>query len=374
MASISLQNVTKVFDRHITAIRDLTLEARDGELMVIVGPSGCGKTTLLRLVAGLESPTSGSIRLAERMINDVPPRQRDVAMVFQDGALYPHMSVYDNLAFALRMRKLPAGQVKGRVDAAAAMLGIADLLDRRPAALSGGQRQRVALGRAIVREPAVFLFDEPLNGLDASLRLAMRAEIKAVHQRLRATMLYVTHDQSEAMALGERLCVLRRGRVQQVGPPGEIYHRPVNRFIAGFFGSPAMNLLAARLGFDRGTCFAQFPTGRIRLPAVFSPCLGEHEGRPVLVGIRPHDLSLEPLSGQSDDVLRGRVSLVEPLGSRTDVHLVLVSGEPCVVSSPTSHRVEVGDEVGMRIDVERVHLFESAEPGRNLLLSATRGD
>jgi len=359
MASIALQNVTKVFGHRTTAVSDLTLDVSDGELLVIVGPSGCGKTTILRLIAGLESPTSGAIRIGDRSVNDVSPKDRDVAMVFQDGVLYPHMTVSDNLAFPLRMRGQRRAEVNRRVAEVIGMLGIADLAERRPAVLSGGQRQRIALGRAIVREPAVFLFDEPLSSLDVALRLTLREEIKALHQRLRATMLYVTHDQSEAMALGERVCVLRDGQIQQVGRPTEVYDRPANRFVAGFFGAPPMNFLTGRLRWENGTGFVDVATAQVPMTgSLSSHVAGPKEGT-ILVGVRPHDLSLEPLPQQSEVALSGRVNLLEPFGSRTDVHVALPSGEKCIVSAPPRIQLKIGAEVHVSVDPEKLHLFRS---------------
>ncbi len=371
MASISLRNVTKIFDRNVTAVCDLSLEVRDGELMVLVGPSGCGKTTTLALIAGLERPTSGEIRIADRVVTTLSPRQRDVAMVFQDGALYPQMSVYDNLAFALRMRGLPLPEVAHRVKAAAEMLGIADLMDRKPAALSGGQRQRVALGRAIVREPAAFLLDEPLTGLDTGLRLAMRHEIKSLQQRLRITTLYVTHDQSEAMALAERMCVLRGGCMQQVDPPNEIYARPANRFVAGFFGTPAMNFLTGRLQSQDGALVLDCKGQTLHVPSRLHPFLRDYRQETIVAGVRPHDMSLEPSAGRADDILGGRVVLVEPVGSQANVHVDLACGQPCVVTVPPRTHVSVGDEVRVYIHPDDVQLFEDDETGRNIACHST---
>ena len=371
MASVSLRNVTKIFDRCITAVRDLSLEVRDGELMVLVGPSGCGKTTTLSLIAGLENPTSGEIRIADRTVNPLPPRQRDVAMVFQDGALYPHMSVYENLAFALRMRGVHGPEVERRIEAAGQMLGISDLMSRKPAGLSGGQRQRVALGRAIVREPAAFLLDEPLTGLDAGLRLAMRREIKSLHQRLRISTLYVTHDQSEAMALAERMCVLRAGQVEQVGPPEEIYSRPATRFVAGFFGTPAMNFLTGCIRRQDGTPIIHLNGQRLRVPSHLYAYLRDYQGQTIVVGVRPHDLSLELAAGGASDALGGRVVLVEPLGSQTNVHVHLTCGQPCVVVTAPRTSVKTGDEVQVYVDPDRLQLFEDNEAGRNLTCHTT---
>jgi multiple sugar transport system ATP-binding protein len=363
MASIAMQNVTKVFDRRTTAISNFTLDVRDGEFMVLVGPSGCGKTTILRLIAGLDSPTVGEIRIADRTANGVPPRDRDVAMVFQDGVLYPHMNVYANLAFPLRMRGQRRAEVRRRVDAVVEMLGLADLVDRKPAALSGGQRQRVALGRAVVREPAVFLFDEPLSSLDPALRLAMREEIKALHRKLHTTMLYVTHDQSEAMALGERVCVLREGQIQQVGGPTEVYDRPANRFVAAFLGSPPMNFLTGCIRFENGVGFVDLADARVPLPGSLSSHLAECGDKTVLVGVRPHDLSLEPSPQQRINALPGRVSLLEPFGSRTDVHVMLFSGEKCIISLPPHIQLRLDEEVRVYVDSDKLHLFECGGSG-----------
>jgi len=373
MASIALRDVTKVFDRRITAVCDVTLDVRGGEFLAIVGPSGCGKTTILRLIAGLETPTSGEVRIADRVVNQASPRDRNIAMVFQEGLLYPHLSVRDNLAFPLRVRRQPEPEVTRRVDAVIDMLGMRDLADRKPANLSGGQRQRVALGRAVVREPAAFLFDEPLSSLDAGLRQALRREIKTLHQRLGTTMLYVTHDQSEAMALGERICVLRDGRVQQVGSPGEVYDRPVNRFVAGFFGTPPMNFLTGRIRYESGTDFIDLESGSIELPAsVGSPPPG-HRDKSVVVGLRPHDLALEPSSGQGDNRLCGHVTLIEPLGSRTDVHVCLRSGETCIVCASSQSQVKAGDEVVLNILSKRPCLFEADAAGLDIISQTMSG-
>ncbi len=367
MASISLRDVTKVFDRRVTAVSHLDLDVPDGEFLVLVGPSGCGKTTILRLVAGLEQPTAGEIRIRDRVVNDLPPRARDVAMVFQDGSLYPHLSIYDNLAFPLRMRRQKPAEVQRRVRGVVDLLGLADLLGRKPAALSGGQRQRVALGRAVVREPAVFLFDEPLSSLDAALRLTIRAEIQALHCRRRTTTLYVTHDQSEAMALGERVCVLRAGQLQQVGRPAEVYDHPANRFVAGFFGTLPMNFLPARVRPEGNALSLDLEGHRIIPPSVPPAPWAGYAGRTVVAGIRPHDMSLEPAPGRQEGALSGRVVLLEHLGSRLDVHVELMPGARCIVSIAPQARVHIGDEVCVYINPEKLHLFESDEPGRRIV-------
>ncbi|MHC4520499.1 MAG: ABC transporter ATP-binding protein, partial [Planctomycetota bacterium] len=316
MASVALQYVTKVFDHHVVAVSNLTLDVQDGRFTVLVGPSGCGKTTTLRLIAGLETPTEGEIHIGGKMVAARPAQDRDVAMVFQDSGLYPHMDVYGNMAFALRMQKQPQGEVRQRVRAAAEMLGISDLLRRKPAALSGGQRRRVALGRAIVRKPAVFLFDEPLSHLDAQLQLELRSELKELHRRLGTTTLYVTHDQAEAMALGQRICVLREGRLQQTGSPDEIYDHPANRFVAGFFGTPPMNFLDAQVQRRDGSVFLAVGDERIALSERLSASLAQDVGRTVQIGVRPHDLSLQPPSERKGGDLPGAVTTIETLGSR----------------------------------------------------------
>ena len=301
--------------------------------MVLVGPSGCGKSTVLRMIAGLETPTAGHLRIGGRDVTELPPQERDIAMVFQSYALYPHMSVRDNMAFGLRMRKIPADQIPERVDAAARILGLESVLDRRPAQLSGGQRQRVALGRAIVREPKVFLFDEPLSNLDAKLRVETRAELARLHRRLKTTVVYVTHDQEEAMTLGTRVTVLRAGVLQQVASPMELYRRPVNQFVAGFVGSPEMNFL----------------------PGHLSP----HAPRPDLVlGVRPHDVAIRP-AGDGD--LQAVVDVVEPLGSELIVYLKLdQNGEVLVVRTVTPPDLEIEPDtvVGLRLDPGRLHWFD----------------
>ena len=372
MASISIQHVTKVFDRCVTAVSDLMLEVPDGQFMVLVGPSGCGKTTTLRLTAGLERPDSGQIRIGDQIVNNVPPIDRDVAMVFQDGALYPHMDVYGNLAFALKMAQHAQAEIDRRVTAVAEMLGLGDVLTRKPATLSGGQRRRVALGRAIVRKPAVFLFDEPLTNLDVGLRLAMRAELKALHQRLGTTTLYVTHDQAEAMALGEKIAVLCCGQIQQVGSPSDIYDRPANRFVAGFFGTPPMNLLAGRVLRLNGDSVGLKVAGeRVRMPDRLQSRLAGYVGQKVHLGVRPHDVSLTSAPREEGRILfSGTVAALEPLGSQTDVHVALPSGQRCIVAAGTDASVCVGDDVRLEPDPDKLHLFENGPHGRNIITTA----
>jgi multiple sugar transport system ATP-binding protein len=326
MAEIVLEQLSKVFADGTEAVSSLDLEITDGEFMVLVGPSGCGKTTALRMVAGLEAITSGKVRIGERIVNDLPPKERDVAMVFQNYALYPHMTVYENMAFALKVRKATKAETDRRVREAAGILGLTDLLERRPKALSGGQRQRVAMGRAIVREPLAFLMDEPLSNLDAKLRVQMRAEIARIQQRLGTTTMYVTHDQTEAMTMGSRVAVMKKGQLQQVAVPQLLYDEPVNLFVAGFIGSPAMNMVQARLRRDGDVVAAVFAGHELPLdPALLAarPGIAAHEGRDVILGIRPEDLedaAVKP-DAPADRRLRAPVELREDLGSEVLLHL-----------------------------------------------------
>jgi multiple sugar transport system ATP-binding protein len=354
VASIALNRVSKTYPNGQVAARDLALEIADGELLVLLGPSGCGKSTVLRLIAGLETPTSGQILIDGRDVTLVPPQQRDLAMVFQSYALYPHKTVRENLAFGLRVRHVDAAQVDARVRATAATLGIEELLDRKPAQLSGGQRQRVALGRAIVREPRAFLLDEPLSNLDPLRRVVTRAELALLHRRLDTTMVYVTHDQEEAMTLGTRVAVMRDGILEQVAPGLDVFLRPANVFVAGFVGSPAMNLW-------RCSC-ARLDAGlRIVSPAfsIEAEGLGSTvpDGGDVWVGIRPHDVDLVP-SGEGDGA--GRADIVERLGSTTVVHLSIqgMPDEFVRVVVPPDVWIEVGDQASFRLRRDRLHVFD----------------
>lgn len=332
MAEVRFENVRKVYSRgDAPAVEGFSLEVRDGEFLVLVGPSGCGKSTSLRMVAGLESPTSGRIFIGGRDVTGLPPKDRDIAMVFQNYALYPHMTVEENLSFGLKLRRVPKDEIARRVESAAETLGLKPYLKRLPKALSGGQRQRVALGRAIVREPAVFLFDEPLSNLDAKMRVEMRAEIIRLHNALGATMIYVTHDQTEAMTMGERIVVMSAGRIQQVAPPLEVYERPANTFVAGFIGTPPMNL---------------FPAGTIDPDHV--------------VGVRPEHVRLMPPCDAPDekDALAATVDFVEPLGSETLVHVVLEdSRHPAIVRVPGFSSVRAGDRAVIVPDLARAVVF-----------------
>ena len=323
MPGVELRGVGKRYGSGSYAVRDVSLDVAEREFLVLVGPSGCGKSTLLRMVAGLEEVTEGDITIGGRRVNDVAPRDRDVAMVFQNYALYPHMTVYGNLAFGLQLRKLPKPEIQKRVETAAAVLGLEKYLERQPRELSGGERQRVALGRAMVREPKVFLFDEPLSNLDARLRVEMRAEIRRLHRRVQATMIYVTHDQVEAMTMGDRIAVLSAGELQQCADPRTLYERPANRFVAGFIGTPPVNLLEATVAADgRGVVVAgaTLPVGAAQAAALAARAPAGGPGTPVTIGVRPEHLS----HGASG--LPARVEMVEPLGSETLVHWMSDAG------------------------------------------------
>jgi multiple sugar transport system ATP-binding protein len=326
VADIQFVHIGKVYDGDVTAVRDLNLDVAEGEFMVLVGPSGCGKTTALRMIAGLEEITSGEIRIGGKVVNDLAPRDRDIAMVFQNYALYPHKSVYENLAFGLRMRKVPKDEQKRRVEEIARILGLGDLLQRRPAQLSGGQRQRVAMGRAIVREPKAFLMDEPLSNLDAKLRVQMRAEIARIQQALKVTTVYVTHDQVEAMTMGHRVAVMRDGELQQVDTPQRLYDAPANLFVASFVGSPPMNLFEAVVERDNGRLVCKVGDTELELLADIAAeraSLANYAGRRVAVGIRPEDV--REASGWDGARLRGRILLVESLGSEQLVHIEIAA-------------------------------------------------
>jgi multiple sugar transport system ATP-binding protein len=364
MATVTFDHVWKRFGE-VAAVADLSLEIGDGEFMVLVGPSGCGKTTSLRMIAGLEEITEGILRIGDRVVNDVAPKDRNIAMVFQSYALYPHMSVRDNLAFALKLGKVPKPEIEQRINEAAGMLELEKLLDRKPKELSGGQRQRVALGRAIVREPAVFLMDEPLSNLDAKLRVQTRAQIARLHQRLGTTMVYVTHDQVEAMTMGERIAVMNEGLLQQVGSPQELYEHPVNRFVAGFIGSPAMNFVEVAVRAAEATQLGEGPIG-FPVPARYRAALGSAGGR-VVAGFRPEHLELGDIAGPVATI-EGTADVVEYLGNEELLH-VRVDSLEIVAIVDSAFRVRPGDTVALRLPVEKLHLF-STETGDSLAKSA----
>ncbi|MFB3739386.1 MAG: ABC transporter ATP-binding protein [Candidatus Velamenicoccus archaeovorus] len=356
MAEIVLDDVSKVYPGGTTAVSDLDLDIADGEFIVLVGPSGCGKTTALRMVAGLESITEGTIRIGDRVVNTVPPKERDIAMVFQNYALYPHMSVYDNMAFGLKLRKLPKEEIDRRVREAASILGLAEFLPRKPKALSGGQRQRVAMGRAIVREPKAFLMDEPLSNLDAKLRVQMRSEISRIQDELGVTTIYVTHDQTEAMTMGDRVAVIRKGVLQQVDTPQYLYDHPGNLFVAGFIGSPAMNLVEATLSSSDGGAVAEFGGVRLAIPPeVLSarPDLRGYQGKRVILGIRPEDMEDASLvsDAPADRRIRSTVVLREALGADVLAHFTVPA--PAVMTEDVR---ELAHDVG-------VEAVQAAEAG-----------
>jgi len=358
MASVTYRSVYKHFGE-VTAVADLTLEVADKEFVVFVGPSGCGKTTSLRMLAGLEEISEGEILIGDRVVNDVPPKDRDIAMVFQSYALYPHMSVYDNMAFGLKLRKTPKAEIDRRVKEAAEILGLEGLLDRKPKALSGGQRQRVAVGRAIVREPAVFLMDEPLSNLDAKLRVSARAEISKLHKRLGATFIYVTHDQVEAMTMGDRIVVLNDGILQQVDTPLNLYQSPANVFVAGFIGSPSMNFFDATLVGEEGKLFIDTGDFRVEVPANGNSAYGDYVGKEVIFGIRPehiHSPDFAPPNIAKAPV-EGVVEVVELLGH--ELHLYLNSGRHSFVATvDTRVPMHMGNRLSLVMDMGHIHLFD----------------
>jgi multiple sugar transport system ATP-binding protein len=360
MAQVSLRNVVKAFEGNVVAVKGIDLEIADTEFVVLVGPSGCGKSTVLRMIAGLEEITSGEIRIDDKVVNDVPPRDRDIAMVFQNYALYPHMSVFDNMAFGLKLRKFPRDDIKRRVDDAAQMLDIQTLLERKPKALSGGQRQRVAMGRAIVRNPKVFLFDEPLSNLDAKLRVQMRTEIRRVHQAIPTTTVYVTHDQIEAMTLADRVIVMNAGLIEQVGPPQELYHHPSTRFVAGFIGSPGMNFLPVRLLDDAGLRL-QLATGlKLPVPPQFVERYAPYKGKSLTLGLRPEHLT-ETTEAERQNVVRidAEVDVVEHMGMETLVHFFLDGVPVCARVDPATPAV-AREILPLAADLNNMHLIDDS--------------
>jgi multiple sugar transport system ATP-binding protein len=359
MASVTYQNVYKKFGE-MTAVENLNIHVDDKEFLVLVGPSGCGKTTALRLLAGLEEITSGEIKIGDRVVNDVAPKDRDIAMVFQSYALYPHLSIYDNMAFGLKLRKTPKEEIKRRVSEAADVLGIQDLLQRKPRQLSGGQRQRVAVGRAIVREPKVFLFDEPLSNLDAKLRVAMRAEISKLHQRLQTTFIYVTHDQVEAMTMATRIAVINKGKLQQIDSPQNLYDKPGNLFVAGFIGSPAMNFFQGKLCKDQGSLAVDAGDFIVHIPAKKAGPYEKHLDKRITFGIRPeniHDADFVPPNIDIEHV-NVKVDVTELMGN--EIFLYLVSGKNIFVArvDPRSG-LRVGQQAKVAFDMDNFHIFDA---------------
>jgi len=360
MAEVILRNVSKVFSGNIQAVHKLNLEIKDKEFLVLVGPSGCGKSTTLRMIAGLEDVTEGEVFIGGRLVNSVPPKDRNIAMVFQNYALYPHMSVYDNMAFGLKLRKFPKSEIDARVKEAAEILDIVELLDRKPKALSGGQRQRVAVGRAIVRKPLVFLFDEPLSNLDAKLRVQMRAEISKLHTRLQTTMIYVTHDQVEAMTMGTRIVVLKDGFVQQVADPIRLYDNPVNKFVAGFIGSPPMNFIEGEIITKDNSLYFNEGTFQVKINEEMYDRLKDYRNKKVCFGIRPEDIhdKLFIPEAPKEATVQATVEVVEPMGSKTILYLN--TGKSSFTAEIGSkEQPEVNQEVELVFDMSKVHFFDN---------------
>lgn len=361
MANVTLKNVYKVYDGGVTAVTDFNLEIQDKEFIILVGPSGCGKSTTLRMIAGLEDITKGEIYIGNTLANDIPPKDRDIAMVFQNYALYPHMTVYDNMAFGLKLHKIPKDEIKRRVEEAARILDISHLLDRKPKALSGGQRQRVALGRAIVRNPKVFLLDEPLSNLDAKLRAQMRTEISKLHKRLGTTFIYVTHDQTEAMTMGDRIVVMKDGFVQQVDTPQNLYDTPVNQFVAGFMGSPQMNFIDGEIDKDGSEYVFRFSQYSVKIPKEKDKddVLSKYAGKKATLGIRPENVHDEPefLEKMPGGIIETDVEVTELMGSETYLYLNC-DGNAITARVHPSTTAQTGDRIKVAFDLSKMHLFD----------------
>ena len=359
MAKVLLENVYKIYPGGVVAVNDANLEIDDQEFVVLVGPSGCGKSTTLRMVAGLEEISKGSIYIDGRKVNDVPPKNRDIAMVFQNYALYPHMSVYKNMAFGLKLRRYPKAEIESRVKEAAEILGINHLLERKPKELSGGQRQRVAVGRAIVRKPKAFLFDEPLSNLDAKMRVQMRTEISKLHTRLSSTMIYVTHDQVEAMTMGDRIVVMKDGFIQQVATPLDLYNNPANQFVAGFIGSPPMNFFTGTVEQKSGTIYFNEGNFSVRVEEFQAAKLSSHAGQKVVFGIRPEDITdtLYVTNPNPEHKIKARVEVVEPMGA--EVYLYLNTGRHSFIARVgASDKAEVNQDLTVVVNLKKAHFFD----------------
>ena len=360
MAGLSLRNIGKRYSGNVDAVKNVNLEIEDKEFVILVGPSGCGKSTTLRMIAGLEEITSGELYIDGELVNDVAPKDRNIAMVFQNYALYPHMTVFENMAFGLKLRRVPKDIIAKKVHEAAKSLDIEHLLDRKPKALSGGQRQRVALGRAIVREPKVFLMDEPLSNLDAKLRVQMRATISKLHQKLQTTFVYVTHDQTEALTMGTKIVVMKDGIIQQVASPQELYEKPVNMFVAGFIGSPQMNFIEAKLKNEGDKYYLEFGKSKIELPEGKSKKLSDsYLGKQVIVGIRPENIHDEAIyvSNMVNSVVQAKVEITEMLGAETNLYLDLDGVEIIARVNPRT-KVKPNDVINVAFDTNRIHLFD----------------
>jgi multiple sugar transport system ATP-binding protein len=359
MAKVMLKDVVKTFPGGAIAVNKVNVTCEEKEFLVLVGPSGCGKSTTLRMIAGLEEMSGGEIWIDDTLVNDIPPKDRDIAMVFQNYALYPHMTVYENMAFGLKLRKYPKEEIKQRVMEAAEILGIQEMLDRKPKQLSGGQRQRVAVGRAIVRKPKVFLFDEPLSNLDAKMRVQMRAEISKLHTRLQATMIYVTHDQVEAMTMGDRIVVMKDGVIQQVADPITLYDKPRNKFVAGFIGSPSMNFIEGAIVKRSTGLFFNEDNFQVKLTEEMASQVASHEGQEMILGIRPEDIydKVYATNPSPDNTITATVEVVEPMGS--EAYLYLTTGKtPFVARVDTHEQVEVNTDIELVFDMAKAHLFD----------------
>ncbi len=361
MGSLVFKNIYKIYPGDVVAVEDFNLEIKDKEFIVLVGPSGCGKSTTLRMVAGLEDISKGELYIDDRLVNDVPPKDRDIAMVFQNYALYPHMTVYDNMAFGLKLRKMPKAEIDKKVKDAAKSLGIEELLDRKPKALSGGQRQRVALGRAIVRNPKVFLMDEPLSNLDAKLRVQTRTEIIKLHNELETTFIYVTHDQTEAMTMGDRIVVMKDGIIQQAATPQELYNNPINLFVAGFIGSPQMNFIDVKIEGNVNDCKLVFGSTKISLPTGKAKKLKDkgYLGQVVTMGIRPEDIhdELVFLEASKDSIVEAKVDVVEMMGSETYLYLI-IEGMRAIARVDSRSKAQIGDKIKLAFDKNKIYLFD----------------
>ncbi len=356
MASVVLKDVDKIYKKDIVAVNKINLEVKDGEFLVLVGPSGCGKSSTLRMIAGLEDVTSGTISIAQKVVNDIPPKLRDIAMVFQNYALYPHMSAYDNIAFGLKLRDFLKEDIDKRVQKVAHLLGIDDLLHRRPRELSGGQKQRVAVGRAIVRQPEVFLFDEPLSNLDAKMRVKMRTELSKLHTRLDTTMIYVTHDQTEAMTMGDRIAVMNEGVIQQVDVPIELYNKPINKFVASFIGSPPMNFFEGMIIKKEDDLFFKSEDISFKIPGISIEKLESYQDKLITLGVRPENIGFYD---DNDNItsIQASVEVVEPMGVET--YIYMYSGTHLFIARMESHKkIVVGDTIDLKILVDKVHFFD----------------
>jgi multiple sugar transport system ATP-binding protein len=358
MAEVILKNVTKVYNNEVTAVNDASFKIEDKEFVVLVGPSGCGKSTTLRMIAGLEEITDGELIIDDKIVNNVPPKDRDIAMVFQNYALYPHMTVYENMAFGLKLRKFKKAEIEERVNYAAEILGLDELLKRKPKELSGGQRQRVALGRAIVRKPKVFLFDEPLSNLDAKLRVQTRTEISKLHSKLGVTMIYVTHDQTEAMTMGDKIVIMKDGIINQIDSPLNLYNKPTNKFVAGFIGSPSMNFVKGELKKNGEYSFvSEDGKMNIKLSKEHSEKLKNYNGKKITLGIRPEDISMQDPEGNNSHSIKVKLEVVEPMGNEIFIYFI-VSGEQLIARLPSTADIKKNEELDIYMNINRIHFFD----------------